>query len=551
MRNQLVGALLSVGAALLTGNGAVARETATMAPLPQNARKAIYFGWDTLGATTEDVWRNREKFAETGFDGIAMPVNGETPDGRSFLGRMVIGKRQWQRSDFAKVIPKIREMTKLKGLRESYAMVYWMSSPRLKWDDDAAWARFAENMRVLCAVAKESGLKGCFIDHEDYTGKPLFKWRRGEDPSLDETLALARKRGAQVFRAMSEAYPEGRFIHDRGVMQLTPEIHSHDITAAFRAAGDLWVAFMNGAVEALPPGMRFSDGCENAYGARTVTDYRALRYSCALEAIELIDPSLRQKYLERLEVCFGKYLDARCRKDAVATPAQLAEELFGAGYLTDGVYWAYGEKYSIIDWGRKVHPRTSNETWREKLPDFAELLRVSVGDYSELRARAAAGQLTNLVTNSGCDAQTGRVTPAPFQEYVEDKQKDKARFEYDAADGCARPGCLRLAGAGCYTFGRDGVISPGDRVYVTLAAKGEHPSVNVVWRSKEFPARWNWNIGYQNLVSPCETLPNGWKRYEICMLAPSEKVDGIGFVIGGRASAEAPLKFDDIAIYRW
>ena len=94
MRNQLVGALLSVGAALLTGNGAVARETATMAPLPQNARKAIYFGWDTLGATTEDVWRNREKFAETGFDGIAMPVNGETPDGRSFLGRMVIGKRQ-------------------------------------------------------------------------------------------------------------------------------------------------------------------------------------------------------------------------------------------------------------------------------------------------------------------------------------------------------------------------------------------------------------------------------------------------------------------------
>ena len=43
-------------------------------------------------------------------------------------------------------------------------------------------------------------------------------------------------------------------------------------------------------------------------------DVPCVRYSCALEAIELIDPSLRQKYLERLEVCFGKYLDPKCRK---------------------------------------------------------------------------------------------------------------------------------------------------------------------------------------------------------------------------------------------
>lgn len=541
IKGVLLLALLSVAA--------VGSVEAAFAPLPCNARKVIYFGWDTLGATTEDVYVNRDKFAEAGFDGIAMQVDGVDPNGQRIVGRKVISSRQWSYDDFAATLPKLKEMTKLKGLKESVAMVYWMSKPRLKWDDDAAWERFAENMRVVCRVAKEGGLKGCFIDHEDYTGKPLFIWRRGEDPALDETLALARKRGAQVFKAMYEAFPEGKMIVDRGILQHEPEVNSHTIPEAVRQRGGLWLAFMNGGLEVLPDGSRFCDGNEASYGEITADDYRARYFACCREALELVEPQLRRKYQDSLEMCFAKYLNAHLPPKS--TPAKFTESLFGAGYLTDELYWVYGERFSVIDWGRELSKRTTNVVWGTKFPDFAQQLRVSVGDYSGLRTRAAAGELANLVSNSDCDAKARQRTPAPFGEHNESKKADAAAcFAYDASDGCSKPGCLMKIGNGSYTLGCDGCVRPGERFYVTIAAKADNPCINVVWRSEKKPAKWHWHAGYQILVRPSADLGNGWKRYEVCALAP-EGVDGIGLVFGGFATPESPVKFDDIAIYRW
>lgn len=527
--------LAVVGLAALSG-------LAGSAPLPFNAKKVIYFGWDTLGASTEDVYRNREKFAATGFDGIAMPV-----DGKGIRGRAVISPKAWAYQDFSETIPKVREMVALKGLRESYAMVYWMSRPRLGWGDDAAWSRFEANMRVLCRVAKDAGLKGLFIDHEDYTGKPLFKWSPDEDASYDETVKLARRRGAQIFRAMFEAFPEGRIIHDRGLLQNEQEVYSHNAPEALRVRGDLWTAFLNGAIEALPPGGRFSDGNEASYGEVTADDYRARYFACTHEALGLVEPQLRHKYLDCLEMCFAKYFDSYLKPNASRT--RFYEALLNAGYLTDEIYWIYGEKFSVINWDRPVHARTSTVSWNETFPDLARVLRVSVGDYSDLRELAAKGALTNLVSNPHCDAQPGRVTPAPLNEYVEGKDRSEGGFGYDAEDGCSRPGCLTLAGRGCYTFKVENAISCGDRVYATFAVKGRSPIINVVWLSENLPARWNWNIGYQMLARPSGELPNGWKRYEVCMQAP-EGVFGIGFVAGGKIE-DSPLKFDDIGVYRW
>jgi len=213
------------------------------------------------------------------------------------------------------------------------------------------------------------------------------------------------------------------------------------------------------------------------------------------------------------------------------------------------MYWVYGERTSIIDWGRKLSSRTTNEVWSARLPNLATLLRVSVGDYTPLREAAARGELDNLVSNPHCDAQPGRTTPAPFKEYYDGKDKSTPRFAYDTEDGCTRPGCLKKIGKGSYTFGRDGILKTGDRIYFTMAAKGE-VTINVVWRSAAKKAKWNWWKGYQILAEPCEKLANGWGRYEVCLCAP-EGVDGVGFVVGGYATPEAPVKFDDISIYRW
>lgn len=50
----------------------------------------IGYGWDFLEATTEDVYRNRAKFAGSGVDGVLMSIDGRKSDGSPFKGRYVM-----------------------------------------------------------------------------------------------------------------------------------------------------------------------------------------------------------------------------------------------------------------------------------------------------------------------------------------------------------------------------------------------------------------------------------------------------------------------------
>lgn len=513
------------------------------AALPVTPKAVIYFGWDMLGATTEDVYRNRAKFAATGVDGIAMPVNGLNEKGNEYLGRLVL-KGAWRYEDFATTLPKLREMTRLKGLGKSFAMVYLMSSPRMKWDDDAAWARAASNFAILGRVAREGGLKGLFIDHEDYTGTPLFTWRAG-DPDYDATRALARRRGRELFEALASTFPDAVVINDRVLAQHDPALWSQTPVEAARAVRDLWHPFVNGVIEALPPTMRFMDGCESTYGAKDNDGYRARGYTARNEGLAFVEPALRTKYLAQSGLCFAKWLDS-CTKTNAQGRAWLTETLFAAGAMTTDYYWTYGERHPIIDWGRKVNPRVSGTTWRDVVPELPALLRASVGDYGDVRARAARGELENLVSNPSCDGADASV-PAPFETYSNLKERPQGLFVRDAEVGCAKPGSLRLGGSGNFTFTR-GVVKPGDRVYVRFSAKGTEPYAHFVWRKGGL---WKWYTEYQTLVRPCCTAADGWKSFEACMVAP-EGVDGIGIVLGGcDVTPESPCWFDDIGIYRW
>ena len=378
---RLVQVTLVASCVGFTGSVALAGAAA----LPVTPKSVIYFGWDTLSAKTEDVYRDREKFAATGVDGIALPVNGLDAKGNEYLGRQVL-EGAWRYEDFATVIPKLREMTRLKGLEKSFAMVYLMSSPRMRWDDDAAWARAAGNFAILGRVAREGGLKGLFIDHEDYTGKPLFTWRAG-DPDYAAARVLARRRGRELFEALARTFPDAVVINDRVLAQHEPALWSQTSVEAARTLRDLWYPFVNGAVEALPPTMRFMDGCEGTYGAKDGAGYRSRGYMSRSEGLAFIEPALRNKYLSQSGLCFAKWLDS-CTKTNAQGRAWLSETLFAAGALTTDYYWTYGERHPIIAWGRKVHPSVSDKPWMSVVPGLPSLLRASVGDYGDVRARA-------------------------------------------------------------------------------------------------------------------------------------------------------------------
>lgn len=528
--------------ALAVATGAFAAQ----APLSVTPKTCVYFGWDTLGETVQEVYRNREKFAATGFDGICMEVNGVTADGKPFPGRKVMASHRFTRSEFAPVIPMLKELLTLKGLRESLWMIYWMGTAknRIGWTNDAAWAEFADNMRFVCALAKEVGFKGLFIDHEDYTKKPLFRWRAEDDPPYLEARAFARRRGAEVARAMAEGDPDVRFVFDRCMMHLADAVRSQTPLETSALEGDLWFPFLNGFVEAMAPGMRIVEGCENAYGAKDDRDYCARIGECRSLALKLIEPELRTKFLVQSEMSFGKYLDG-WRRGGMSITNGIPESLFGAGSHCDRFFWVYGEKCSVVNWGERTKRRYTTQPWEEVFPGLAEILRLSVGDVSSLRAKAAAGELGNLVSNPSCEPKGKGDVPAPYVVWTA-KKPDSPRVVRDATVGCAAPGSIRSIGGASLTFKSTG-IRKGDRIYATFCAKGSGVHGIVVWTKG---GAWQWKKDYQYLTKPVETLPDGWKRFECAMIAPDD-VDGVGYVFGGRASEEKPIWFDDISIYRW
>lgn len=520
---------------------------AAPAPLPVKPKVCVYLGWDALRASVQDVYEHRELFAKTGFDGLAMNVNGVRADGRGFFGRRVMASHRFDRGQFNDVIPLIKKLLVTEGLKESLFAVYWMgtSKRRIGWADDAAWAEFYHNMSFVCSFAKELGFKGLFIDHEDYTGKPLFKWNKSADPSYKETVALARRRGVETAQAMSKGDENVRFLFERSLLQLAGSIRSQTPHETSALEGDLWYPFLNGFVEGMTPGMKLIEGCESGYGARIARDYRALIGECRYIALEMLEPQLRAKYIAQSEMGFGKYLDGWVKRK-YSLEVDIPTTLFGAGVYSESLFWVYGEGCSVVPWKKKMHPRSSTMPWSEKFPGLPELLRVSVGDYSALRAKAAANELVNLVSNPGCEAKGKGKVPSPFQVWTAKKTKESLAA-HDAAVGCSAAGSIKYKpGAGCITF-KAGGISPGDKVYATFCAKGRDVLGDVVWVKG---GAWQWKKDYQFLAKASEELKDGWKRYECALIAP-EDVDGVGFIISARPNEGECAWFDDISIYRW
>lgn len=540
------------------GVGIVCAALAALSAEGAVRKHLIYHGWDLLWARTEDVWRNREKFAATGVDGIAFPVDGKTPSGKDIRGRDIMTGVGWTDEAFAKTVRQLSDSTRCRGLGESLALSFWSPGVRLGWSDDAAWNRFAANAEVLARTVRAGGLKGILIDQEDYNATRQFRRMPGDAP-YDELYVRARARGRQVFSAMLKGFPNARFLAFWFFSSPHKDLRSPDVAAVNEANGDLWPAFLNGALDVLPETARFIDGCETTgyLGDVRKDGFRAASWEPARGALPLVAPENRAKYAQVLSVSFGQYLDMYVNEPGKKKPggwewyfgplggsrlSRFADNLTGAFAVADDCIWAYGERHTLIDWAPKDREMFKHTTWESRMPGIAQVFRAAVGDFSWYAREAKAGHFENLVANAGCDSVDGKV-PVPFRTYTEEKNPASDMFTWDGTSGAAKKGSLLLRGKGMFIFGSDGTVRPGDRLYVSVAVRGRRPLVNVVWRTK---GMWNWDYDCCYLAPPKGS--KGWRRVETLRVVP-EGVDGIGFTMGGDALDEA-VAFDDIGIYR-
>jgi hypothetical protein len=529
MLNQKISFII-VLVGMLLGGGVVANAA--------DRKVLIGYGWDFLEATTDDVYRNRAKFADSGVDGVLMSIDGKREDGSAYKSRYVMTDSLMLERDFEKSRKQIAEITASKGLQASMALMLMTPKKRISWDDDHAWAVISNNVSMIARIAKSGGMRGLAIDHEDYYRARQFNQTPDDPKGVWET---ARKRGRQVFGGLFAEFPNAKVL---GFWM-------------FSDGGRLWRAFLNGMLDVMPMEARLIDGNES-YGYQADSskgDFRSdAWYITRSLRNTAVCPENRRKYDNCVSVSFGQYLDSYLSTNAASTYfipplngsriERLEDNLSAAVHYSDDLVWIYGERGTWIDWDRKDHPKLKPQTWSKRFPDFVRALRIAAGEGSAIEEDVAAGKLVNLISNSGCDGGSDGKIPKPYSGWSRLKEPPpEGIFSYEPNEGCEKSGSLRLRGDGCYCIKAKGII-PGESVYVRAKVKG-----NGV-------LGYDWQIGNKRLwytnrmnFSPAPGSPEvkGWKDLFVRLRAPDD-VNDLNLVLSA-GPGEGSVLFDDICVY--
>ena len=348
--------------------------------------KTFYFyGGGTADATPQEILDQAHLFAELPIDGIAIRVQGRNAAGRELSVDYAMRTGEpWQFDFFAEQIPIVREIVTKPGLRQSLMDSFRILDTRMRWDDDAGWALFAHNFAVHAEVAKACGLKGMLIDCEDYHKIRQFFLADG-DGGYGETAARARRRGRELFEGAFRAFPEMTLL-SVWLLSLDPDYaETGDPVALAKAKGDLWPAFFNGILDALPGEATLVDGCEHGYCYEASrNDFYRSAAAVRDTVVPLVAPENRRKYRNQVRASHGVWPDMYWY--ARSSPgdrwsfddppedrlSHWERNLFQAADAADECLWVFCSRSRLVDW-KISHPRygralMAKKTLEERLP---------------------------------------------------------------------------------------------------------------------------------------------------------------------------------------
>jgi len=316
-----------------------------------------------------------------------------------------------------------------------------------------------------------------------------------------------------------------------------------------RAQGDLWPAFINGLLDALPPGARFVDGNEHAYRyeAERGEFFKSATFQRA-RALSLIAPENRAKYRAQVRAGFGLYLD--CYINPTNSPWYFGPvdgsrtrhfelNLEQATQAADEYIWIYGEKRGWVSWSkadtRRVARFTKEGTWDACIPGLYDVMG---------RLKDPAGWLAENMDR--LLASSDRVNRAAEKYGVwQDDRLNKGKFAVDRTCGDGDSESLRIDGTGngCYTFQVDGVTT-GEVYAVEVSVRGENVSVSASWQLK---GRWQWGIPSVGVPIP-EGKADAWRRARGLVRVPAG-ADRFVVLLSARLEPGASAWFDNLRVY--
>ena len=516
--------------------------------------KFIAHGWDLLDTTPDTLAESAAEFGATALDGVTVCVpETKQADGSTISTLSLPQDAPWRYESVVQYESTLRNIVKHPSLKECFLLCLWRyHRGRFDWTDDAAWAKFANNMKMFSRLAKRGGMKGIFIDAEDYTKERQF-FRSDSDPAHDEAAALARRRGREVFTGVFQEFPDATVLSFWFFSQCREYLESPDPAAMSRQAGDLWSHFMNGILDAMPMTATLVDGdeCAYKYDSSAAFDDGAIKQ--LLRAIPLVAPENRDKFRARMRVGFGQFIDMYVNEKgkcgswyfgpvAGSRLEHFRQNLMSASHTAEYV-WLYGEKFSWVNW-KGERPDSSlweysrHTAWESQLPGLADML-------AELRDPVLAAQRTaDRLRAAGC---TNLFTANVHRKWTWFDQNNKGgAFSIEKGKDGEQSSIVAdgVRTGACHVPVDD--VKEGDVYVADLWMNGEPGGVaEVIWCTG---GSFNWKLGRYS-VSTCEVDARGRRRCSRLFHAPAG-ADGLMFRVNAFQSDSGRAAFEDIAIYR-
>ena len=536
MKNTLAAATAAAAAALcLSAEGA--------------EKKFIYCGWDLGRATLDELAESADLFADSAADGVGIYANFKDADGNFHRWSEPFKSAEpFSRNTLDGLVPLARAFAEKSGLRENFLKTSCAPKARMSWTDDSAWRQGVENFAALARFAKMAGMVGIVCDLEDYSQAKQFTLAPG-DPDYDTCAALARLRGAELFSAAFREFPEMKVLAYYFYTAELRYVGASDPRAIMRAHGDLFPAFLDGALEVCPNTAQFIDGNELGYRLEAASgDFWHIADHQRRGALPLVAPDLRSKYLATVGVSFGQYIDSYIFPDTGphgeyhkgplngSRLAHFRANLAQAADAADEYVWMWNEYHPYVKWRRNERGADlmAKGTLEETLPGATRTM---------LSVRSPSRFIDRYCTEADDLVKAGKVKLGFYQS----QKSIEGGGATSIADFGGRAGCRVFKGVadGCVVSWL-GAVKPGEAFAFTADWKGDGmPMGRCAWRRNGYwfysapPARFNWG----------EPDADGWRRGECLAIVPPD-VDEAVFELNAIQRPGETAAYDAIRIIR-
>ena len=540
---------------------------ATASPEEYCKKKVLGLCWGFSAASPRVCLNHADRFAAAGFDGQLMQIV-TWKRGKRLEMHFNIWDTDWLYDDYRHEIPVLKKLTAHRAFREIFlSSLTAPAKRRIDWNgDEEIWNRTAANLRTAARIAREGGCRGLWMDTEDYRKRLQFKRVPGEKP-LEELRLTVRRRAAQLFKGAFEEYPD-MTLFSLWFLSLSPNWYAsgygdRDEPAIADGESDLWPAFVNGILDALPPSARLVDGNENYWCDADKNAFYRDRHWIKRGLRELVAPENKAKYDRQMQVSAGLYLDMYVNEtnSIWRFPAKDGSKLetFHRNFsqainAVDEYVWLYGEKLQFVKWD-KSYPLQNGcvrTTWDEAIAGIddvgcAEKDWESFVD-GRITALKTAGKWKNLVANSACMSDGSGGVPKPFgvwrQPAKNGEMADCGFFGVDTTfgEGDSSSLCAEGAASGCFLVNiKD--ISPGEYYLVKASAAGNGIRPVVSWRdqSGKYIGR-NYHIALR--------FTDGlWRKGRLLVRAPM-KAERMSLIFNVELAEGEKAWFDNIEVHQ-